>query len=56
MHLIEQPSAGWLINRDIIDDYDPNIGSLQEHARLVGLQTWVNPPPVGETIPDQSED
>jgi hypothetical protein len=47
MHLIEQPSARWLINRYIIDHHDPNIGSLQENACFVGLRTWVNTPSVG---------
>jgi hypothetical protein len=56
MHLIEQPSAGWLINRDIVDHHNPNIGSLQESACFVGLRTWVNPPLVGETRPYQSDD
>lgn len=56
MHLIEQPSAGWLINRDIIDHRDPNIGFLHENARFVGLRTLINTPPGGETIPYQTND
>jgi hypothetical protein len=47
MHLIEQPSAGWLINRYIIDHHDPNIGSLQENACLIGLRIRLNTPPSG---------
>ncbi len=56
MHPIEQPSAGWLFNRDIIDHHDPDIGFLQENACFVGLRTLVNTPPVSETLPDQSND
>jgi hypothetical protein len=56
MHLIEQPYAGWLIDGDIIDNHDPNIGSSQGKACLVGLRAWVKTPPVGETIPYQSDD